>query len=97
MKIRITAPKFKPCSKTVRFGYEPEFYQELFDKKEHTVNFYPTKTEGEFLVCLNEIERDARIGSLLVLDLNKPGNKKHLTEALINDYGLDEDSFELIG
>jgi len=96
MVIRVNKPGFKPVSKTVTFGYTPEEYDEIFGRATHTFHFYPTKNESEFLVCVNEIERDQKVGTLKVLDMKKAGNQTLVNRALTLDYGLTESEYEII-
>ena len=96
MIIKVTKPGFKPVSKKVTFGYTPEEYDEIFGRATHTLHFYPTKKESEFLVCINEIERDPKVGTLKVFDMKKAGNQKLLAQALEVDYGFEGSEYEVI-
>ena len=95
MIIKITKSGFVPAAKTVRFGYSNEEYTDLFENAEHDVHFYPAGNPNEYLVCLNEVRRDSKIGTLLVLDMKKLGNQKLLKQALESDYGLSESEYEI--
>ncbi len=96
MIIKITKPGFIPASKDVRFGYDDESYFDLFGKTVHTVHFYSAGKKNEYLICLNAVLRDNRIGSLMVLDLKKSGNQKLIKQALGIDYNLEDSDYEIV-
>ena len=96
MILKIKKPGFIPAAKTVRFGYDESTYQDLFQNKEYVVHFYPSGKSNEYLTCIDEIQRDTRVGTLIVLDLKKVGNKRLLEQALSSDYHLDENEYEIV-
>ena len=95
MIIKVNKAGFQPVAKTVRFGYDDETYAELFGETEHILKFYPSKQSDEYLVCIDAVNRDQRIGSLLVLDMKKKGNQTLLKRALSFDYEMNESDYEI--
>ena len=93
MIIKVNKANFIPHTKRVRFGYDDITYGELFDTKTHLFHFYPTKNKNEYLVCLDEINRDKKVGTVHVLDVKRPGTKDLIKRALKNDYHFDESEY----
>lgn len=96
MIVKIKKPGFIPNSKTVTFGYNEIEFEDIFGRVKHELHFYPSGNINEYLVCIDEIKRDSKIGSLLVLDMAKPGVQDLLKKALKYDYKLDESEYEIM-
>ena len=93
MIIKVNKSGFIPHTKRVRFGYDDIVYGDLFGTKEHLIHFYPAQKPNEYLVCLDEINRDKGVGTIHVLDARRPGTKELIKRALLNDYEFEESDY----
>ena len=96
MIVKVKKDGFIPASKNVRFGYAPEVYCDLFGMKEHILYVYPTKKPHEYLVRLDAVTRDSRVGSVATLNEKMPATQELIKDALEHDYCFEPNEYEFL-